>query len=84
MPRTIDTPRRDIPPVTLDQALAAGPNTLLDPGDVSRILRCHRMSLVRQRQRKVGPRFIKMSRSRVAYRAQDVADYLQSITVQTV
>jgi len=69
----------DHPPtklLSLDAALRGGPNTLLSPDDLMRILGYSRASLARWRKLGTGPAFVKLSRNRVAYRAQDVADHL--------
>ena len=69
----------DEPQLTsLDRALQDGPNTLVAPRLAAPIVNSSVSTLARWRMTGDGPRWIKISRSKVAYKAQDLLEFINS------
>ena len=63
---------------SLDAALREGPNTLIPPKLAAPILGHSISALNKWRAGGTGPRWVKLSRARVAYKAQDLLDFINS------
>lgn len=74
-PSEINAPQQ--PQVSLDRALELGPNTLLNSKQLAQILGNSTVTLAQWRQKGYGPAFVRVSRSHVAYRAGDIAEFLK-------
>lgn len=70
-------------PVPLAIAVLAVPDTLLTPAEVAERPRVRPKALGRWRRRGDGPRFVRLSRSRVRYRVEEVEVFLSSRTLRS-